>query len=223
MNEYFTRFANTDFTIARGIGPSECVCEKEADKEEREQSGDEVGIPQMTINGEVSESMNDADNEGYESDNDGDGRDCDCLVPTYLSYDCNCQFSANLLDRFRKHFPDLVKRIKKMQFCIPVVHIRDHKESCEYLYGSFYTEGGCHFHGEQAESIWAEFNQLGGRTRQMTPGHRHDVLNDHIGDWNWQKTTSMGEFDASRLRYPDLKAFLQLHSYLVRSLSPKQS
>lgn len=124
---------------------------------------------------------------------DASDTDCPCLIPIYLSYDCNCQYAAKILQRFMERFPELVKRIKKMDFCIPAVHIRDHKESCEYRYGSFYTEGGCHFHGEQAESIWAEFNQLGARTRQMSPGHRHDVLNDHLGDWNWQKTSSMCE------------------------------
>lgn len=118
---------------------------------------------------------------------------CCCIIPILLSYDCNCQDSARIKERFQERFPDLVDRIRETEYSIPVVHIRDHKESCEYLFGTFYMEGGAHFHGEQAESVWAEFNQLGARTRQMTLGHRHDVLNDHMGDWNWQKTSSMGE------------------------------
>lgn len=61
------------------------------------------------------------------------------------------------------------------------------------MYGTYYMEGGSHFHGESAESIWAEFNQLGGRTRQMNSGHRHDVLNEHFTDWNWRKMNSLGK------------------------------
>jgi len=49
-----------------------------------------------------------------------------------------------------------------------------------------------HFHGEQAESIWAEFNQLGARTRQMGSSMRHDTLCDQYGDWNWKKVVGMG-------------------------------
>lgn len=120
-----------------------------------------------------------------------DHASCPARIPIFISYDCNCQYSARILKRFMAHFPDLVNRLRSVRFTIPAVHIRGHKEACEYKYGTFYMEGGAHFHGEQAESIWAEFNQLGGRTRQMGPGHRQDVLNDHIGDWNLQKATSM--------------------------------
>lgn len=202
------RYANTDFCVARGIGPSECVCEKVSENEaavggdedmameplEPVESGGNLpeGVEVDNCRPDTLHCHDDVRRENVDQGEMGEERDCECLVPSYLSYDCNCQYAANIMERFRERFPELVKRIKKMRFCIPVVHIRDHKETCEYLYGSFYTEGGCHFHGEQAESIWAEFNQLGGRTRQMSPGHRHDVLNDHIGDWNWQKTASMG-------------------------------
>lgn len=117
----------------------------------------------------------------------------ECIIPILFSYDCNCQYSVHVLERFRKNFPHLLPHVSETEFTIPVVHVRDHKEDCEYLYGSFYKEGGAHFHGEQAESIWAEFNHLGGRTRQMNSDHRHDVLNDHVGDWNWQKVNTLCE------------------------------
>jgi hypothetical protein len=80
-----------------------------------------------------------------------------------------------------------------MRFSIPVVHLRDHQEDCEYMYGSYYLTGGSRFYGEQAESIWAEFNQLGSRTRQMSSGHRHDVINEHLDDWNWRKICGLGK------------------------------
>lgn len=122
----------------------------------------------------------------------GDGCRCPWQIPVLFSYDCNCQYSVNIRERFTANHPECVARLDRTRFSIPVVHLRDHKENCEYIYGTYYLEGGGHFHGETAESIWAEFNQLGGRTRQMNSGHRHDVLNEHIADWNWRKLKNLG-------------------------------
>jgi len=114
-------------------------------------------------------------------------RPCLCSLPVLYSYDCNCQYIVKLPERFAKSAPELLDRLMAMRFSVPVVHLRDHKELCEYIFGTYYMPGSAHFYGEQAESIWAVFNQLGGRTRQMKKGHRHDTINEHYGDWNWRK------------------------------------
>jgi hypothetical protein len=121
---------------------------------------------------------------------------CPSVIPVLLSYDSNCQLTPNLYTRFHQHFPHLLPRLDQMRFSIPMVHLRDHKEFCEYLYGTYYMWGGGHFYGEQAEAIWAEFNQVGARTRQMSPGHRHDTLNDQLGYWNWQKQSSFVRYSS---------------------------
>lgn len=121
------------------------------------------------------------------------GEDCPFIIPNTISYDCNCQWSVHLRERLQKKFPHLLPQLDKTDFTIPVVHVRDHKEDCEYLYAPFYRQGAGHFYGEQAEAPWAEMNQLGGRTRQMGSGHRADVLNEHFSDWNWKKTQGIGE------------------------------
>lgn len=118
---------------------------------------------------------------------------CKSVPPMIVSYDCNCQFSAKVLARYARSFPDLMGRLAKTRFTIPVVHLKDHRDNCEYLYASAYLKGAGHFYGEQAEVPWAEFNQLGGRTRQMGTGLRHDVLNAHLNDWNYRKMLTMSE------------------------------
>ena len=51
--------------------------------------------------------------------------------------------------------------------------------------------------GELIETAWAEANNIRPSTREMTPGHRHDVLNDLYDFWNWWKVTQMGEWTLS--------------------------
>lgn len=114
------------------------------------------------------------------------------MIPLIISYDCNCSYAIKFWRRIQANYPELMDRVHRTRFVIPVVHLRDHRDNCEYIYGSYYLEGGGHFYGEQAESPWAEFNQLGGRTRQMSSGYRQDVLNEHMGDWNWNKVRKQG-------------------------------
>lgn len=108
------------------------------------------------------------------------------------SYDINCGFSVNALSRFKDTFPELAGVVEKMTWLIPLVHVQNHKSNCMYLYSSSYTEGAGHFHGETAEMIWAESNQLGAQTRQMNGGHRHDTIINATSDWNWKKVANMG-------------------------------
>lgn len=160
--------------------PDICFCEGE------EGIGDTAG------GGRLSHSVRSRMESGEHVEEEGEDSDlCPFAIPTILSYDCNCQYSVYLLHRFQRQYPEHAKRIQHLRFTIPVLHIRGHKERCEYQFGSYYMKGAGHFYGEQAESPWAEFNQLGARTRQMAPGYRQDVLNQHYGDWNWKKVTTM--------------------------------
>ena len=112
---------------------------------------------------------------------------CDHLV----SYDISCAYWVNAVDRFQKHFPDLVSEIERIRWLIPLVHVQNHKDNCMYCFASAYIPNAGHFHGETAEHYWAESNQLGAQTRQMNNGHRQDTLIDHHSDWNWKKAAIM--------------------------------
>lgn len=104
----------------------------------------------------------------------------------------NCSYRKKIVERFQEHFPDLVPILKHAKFLIPLVHVHNHKENCEYLYLSAYSTSAGHFHRETAEHEWAELNQVATQVRQMNNGHRQDTLIDHHGNWNFKKMANMG-------------------------------
>ncbi|KAH9486111.1 hypothetical protein JR316_0000175 [Psilocybe cubensis] len=112
-------------------------------------------------------------------------------LAAWISYDMVCSYWVNIVSRFKVYFPDLVEIVKRLSFLIPLVHVHNHKENCEYLYSSAYQSGAGHFHGETAEHEWVELNQLAPQVRQMNNGHRQDTLIDHHGDWNFKKMANM--------------------------------
>ncbi|KZV60063.1 hypothetical protein PENSPDRAFT_594542 [Peniophora sp. CONT] len=132
------------------------------------------------------------------------------------SYDMACITTVNLVKRFIDDYPELVPLVTKMRWGIPAVHCPNHKEQCWFEFGTTYLVCWCHFFGETAEHYWAGANQIGNFTRQMNAGHRHDVLNDHHGDWNWKKTIRLpGQLlsdlrDAKELFHSMRAAFLNL-------------
>lgn len=108
------------------------------------------------------------------------------------SYDINCQNSINRVARFEQWFPDITDVAKHIIDCIPQMHVRNHKEDCQYRYSFAFTECvGCTC-GEIVETPWAEGNQTSGSTKKQNAGHRHDSLNHFHGHWNWEKLIKLG-------------------------------
>ena len=54
--------------------------------------------------------------------------------------------------------------------------------------------------GEAAERIWSILNVLAARTREMSPGHRHDVINHFYNDMNLRRLQGIGETLVFRVR-----------------------
>ena len=78
--------------------------------------------------------------------------------------------------------------------CIPQMHIRNHKEDCQYRFSFAYTECvGCTC-GEIIETTWAKGNLSSGSTKKQNSGHRHDSLDHFHGHWNWDKLIKLGMF-----------------------------
>jgi hypothetical protein len=108
------------------------------------------------------------------------------------SYDLKCQHSIHCIACFETSFPDLVDIVKCVVGCIPQMHIRNHKDDCQYRFSFAYTEGvGCTC-GEIVETPWAESNQTSGSTKKQNSGHRHDSLDYFHGHWNWEKLIKLG-------------------------------
>ena len=78
-------------------------------------------------------------------------------------------------------------------------HLPGHKSSCRYKYSFNFLPGSGMTDGEAAERIWAVLNFLGLRTREMNPGHRHDVMNQFYSYMNVNRVHGLGKQESVRL------------------------
>ncbi|TFK59703.1 hypothetical protein BDN72DRAFT_873011 [Pluteus cervinus] len=116
-------------------------------------------------------------------------------IDLVVSYDIACQWCLNLLERIQKYAKDLQipeDTFKKFMFLVPKFHLPAHIGRCQTRYSfNFVTKVG-RTDGEAPERGWSQINPIALSTSEMGPGSRRDTLDDHFGDWNWKKTTSMG-------------------------------
>lgn len=110
-----------------------------------------------------------------------------------VAYDIGCQYCRHFCDRMYASFPGLRKFAKRIEFLVGKMHLQGHKYDCQYRYSFNYTEGSGRTDGEEIERFWSELIQAAGSTKQMNPGHRHDTLDDFIGDWNWTKLCKLSK------------------------------
>ena len=80
-----------------------------------------------------------------------------------------------------------------IQFLVPKFHLPAHIESCHRSFSFNYASFVGRTDGEAPERGWSDLNGLAYSTREMGPGSRQDTIEDHLGDWNWKKITSMGK------------------------------
>ncbi|THG98302.1 hypothetical protein EW026_g3863 [Hermanssonia centrifuga] len=122
------------------------------------------------------------------------------------AYDINCQYRINFEKRmqaFREltmpfsSIPSFSLREKYFPYTLAGVgkfHIPAHNASCRYKFSFHFLPGVGMTDGEAPERIWATLNALGLRTREMSSGHRHDVINDFHTDMNIKRTHDMSRF-----------------------------
>lgn len=115
-----------------------------------------------------------------------------------FSYDIGCSYRVHALFRFlsRDELRDVADLVAKFEYCVPLVHVSNHKDNCLYLYSSAYRTGAGHFHGEQAEQVWPYSNQFGGQGRQMCNGNRQDLYIDLFNYWNFMKVVLLGSYSS---------------------------
>ena len=77
-----------------------------------------------------------------------------------------------------------------VRFLEPKFHLPAHIESCQQ---SFSFNCARFVDGEAPECGWSDLNGLAYSTREMGPGGCQDTIEDHLGDWNWQKIIAMGQ------------------------------
>lgn len=125
------------------------------------------------------------------------------------TYNIHCQYIINLRKRLNEQFgvvlseldsivstelPEIVAAVGKYHLCM-------HKGECRTRHSLHYLPGSCMTDGEMLERIWAVTNGVARRTKEMSAGHRHDVLNDHYSDLNVRRVHSMGKCMAEGVEF----------------------
>lgn len=117
-----------------------------------------------------------------------------------VSYDIACQWHKNLWRRMHEVFPTEY-RIHRGQmyviFLVPKFHLPAHIEACNLAFSFNLTKGVARTDGEAPERVWSETNALAYSTREMTPGHRRDTIDDHFNDYNHRKIIRLGKVASS--------------------------
>ncbi|KAJ3716228.1 hypothetical protein C8R42DRAFT_589224, partial [Lentinula raphanica] len=122
-------------------------------------------------------------------------RTLDPRLTIVQSYDIVCQWSKNLAHRM-KELPQQVKCClseRNIFFVIPKLHIHGHNLSCQLSFSLNWLWGAGRTDGEGVERNWAHMGPVATSTRDMGPGNRHEVLDDHFGHWNWRGICRMGQ------------------------------
>ena len=111
-----------------------------------------------------------------------------------VSYDIACQWYKNIWTRM-KSLPTNLQidpTTRTINFFVPKFHLSAHIETCQTRFSLNWSPGVGRTDGEAPERGWANINQVATSTKEMGPGSRRDVLNDHFGDGNWKKKISLG-------------------------------
>ncbi|KAJ3017904.1 hypothetical protein NUW54_g473 [Trametes sanguinea] len=125
------------------------------------------------------------------------------LYLVLVSYDIACQYRKNFFKRLREDFPpDMRADLEDVhiRWAIPKNHIAVHGPNHSHLSLNNLSGVG-RVYGEGIESSWSSLNPVSMSTREMALATRHEVLNDHLNAWNWQKTIDFEHFLCKSLKH----------------------
>ena len=111
------------------------------------------------------------------------------LTLLLLIYDIVCQYSVNLRARFARRPKFSIPKGMRMQFGIGQFHVHGHEPRCFPRFSPNFILGAGVQGGETLEPLWDPLNDIGESTRGMVTSHRREVIDDHMNDNNWMKTT----------------------------------
>ncbi|SJL17200.1 uncharacterized protein ARMOST_20746 [Armillaria ostoyae] len=111
-----------------------------------------------------------------------------------VSYNIACQWSKKLFERIAI-YPDsmtLSQGPNQMTFLVPKFHLPAHIVRCHAKFSFWKTPYMGQTDGEAPKRGWDHTNRLTGSVKNMGPGSYLDTVDDHLGDYNWQKATLLG-------------------------------
>ena len=80
-----------------------------------------------------------------------------------------------------------------IHFLVPEFHLPAHIEKCQQFFSFNYAKFVGQTDGEALECRWSDLNGLAYSTWEMGPRAWQDIIEDHLGDWNWKKIIDMGK------------------------------
>ena len=115
-------------------------------------------------------------------------------TPVVISYNIACHWFTNLRTRMNSHWPKELLPTSQLEMRpqIPPFHEPGHGQVGHQEYSFKLSLGMGLTDREGCERIWAANNALGNATKTQGPGSRQDVIDDHLGFWNWLKYCGMG-------------------------------
>ena len=115
------------------------------------------------------------------------------------SYDINCQYLLNFgrrISKWKEVCPPLTSiatlLLPCIHGCVGCWHVNAHKRACRVFQSPAFLPGSGRYEGEGLERVWAITNDLSSRTKEMTLGHRHDILNDMYSDLHVRRMHATG-------------------------------
>lgn len=127
------------------------------------------------------------------------------------SYDVHCKFAVHWQQRLKaiaSKIPGVSLVWPLVLRCVPKFHLPAHTGICRYFHSFYYMPWVGMTDGEAPERRWSIINAIGRSVREMGPGHRQDIINEHNSDYNIQKVFKMGEWPSTSIRKNTLGANL---------------
>jgi hypothetical protein len=113
-----------------------------------------------------------------------------------FSYDIYCKWQIHLEQRARDHFPEEMTRsflrMTRRGF-VPKLHLYAHGPRCRTIWSLNYHPHLGRTDGESTERDWASAVIAALQTGEMNQGARHEALNDHWADKNFQRTIGLSK------------------------------
>ncbi|KAG6806609.1 hypothetical protein H0H92_010691 [Tricholoma furcatifolium] len=103
-----------------------------------------------------------------------------------VSYDIACQWARHLPSR-ASTYADQTLYNRQLVYLVPKFHLQAHRQECQVKFSFNFLQHVGRTDGEAPERGWAAINAVANSTKEMGPGSRRDTLDDHFGDYNWQK------------------------------------
>ncbi|KAK0214468.1 hypothetical protein IW262DRAFT_1450136 [Armillaria fumosa] len=144
------------------------------------------------------------------------------LVWVIISYDIACQWIKTIFTRMTSHWPSKLRFNPDIRITplVPKFHEPGHKVEEHEQFSFNLAEGVGLSDGECPEWIWAGHNALGNSTKTVGPGTRQDLIDDHLGFWNWVKYCCMGEPSSNSLGSVFIVIREEVHRGFTQSLLP---